>query len=323
MRRLKVNRVRIGGGITLCALLVLGALAPAVWGHTEYSLDIARLSSELRDDPDRVDLLLRRGRLFRFDGHPLASLADLNRADRLAPGRWDVVFERAITLAHLNHDDEADGELTRCLRLRPSFAAAYAERGYLRMRRGRSAQAIGDFSAALDLKPDIEWILARGNLQERAGDLAAAAEGYRDGLAKLEGAVLIRLALIRVETARGQYDEALALLDPVLKAAQIKTEWHLRRAEVLAAARRTRQADEELALALEAANRAVQRRGTAIHLVSRAKVLAAMHRTEDALADVGLAMRQSPKFRPAGALLGELQALSPNPKQADLAVRAD
>ena len=308
MYSLLLRRIGQKRRVLLWAMLVSAGAAGPSFAHTALSLDIARISGQLRNDPDRVDLLLRRGRLFRFDGNPLASLADLNRAGRLAPDRWDVVFERAMTLGSLNRDSAAERELTRCLALHRSLAVAYAERGKIRIRTGRQAAGIADLCRAIEMKPEIGWYLLRGRLQERPGELDAAAAGYRDGLGKLTGAVLIRLSLVRVDVARGKYDDALGVIDPVLRQAQIKTEWYLRRAEVLAAAGRSEQARGDLQKALDQANGALAKRRTAIHLVSRAKVFAAMHRSEDALADVRQAVRQSPKFREAAELLGELQA---------------
>ena len=103
-------------------------------------------------------------------------------------------------------------------------------------RSGRSAEAIADYTAALELEPRVELYLERGELLEAQGRLEEAAQGYRAGLEATHGALLMRLALIRVETARGRHAEALALVDEQLARAGVKTDWYLRRAEVLAAA---------------------------------------------------------------------------------------
>lgn len=312
-----------GYGMCLAAILILGCAAGNSWGHTELSLDIERISGELRNDPDRVILLVRRGRLYRRDGHPLASMADLNRAGRLAPDRWDVVFERAMTMVSLLRDSAAERELTRCLELHPSLAIGYAERGRIKARSGRRAAAIADFHKAIAIKPSVDWVLLRGQWQEQAGDLDAAATGYRDGMQQLKGPVLIRLALVRVEIDRGRFDAALAWIDPMLERASIKTEWYLRRAEVLAAAGRLSESQGDLSRALEAANDALRRRETAIHLVNRAKVHSAMNHQDAAIADLRRAVAAAPRYPPARELLSELESGGDKREKLHFVLRAE
>jgi len=312
---------RRGSGICLGVMLVLGSAAGEGRGHTELSLDIERISGKLRNDPDRVDLLVRRGQLFRRDGHPLASMADLNRAGRLAPDRWDIVFERAMTMVSLGRDEQADWELTRCLKMHPSLAIGYAERGKIKARSGRKAAAVADLNEAIGIKPSVDWVLLRGRLQEEAGQLDAAAMEYRDAMQRLNEPVLIRLALVRVEVARKHFEAALAWIDPALEGASIKTEWYLRRGDVLTAAGRLAEARGDLDRALKAANDALLRRETAIHLVNRAKVLSAMGQRDGAIADLRRAEAAAPHYLPARGLLNELESESGEREQSHFVLR--
>ncbi len=99
----------------------------------------------------------------------------------------------------------------------------------------------------------------------------------------------------------------LKLLDDELARASVKTEWYLRRADVLAASGQAEKAQLELERALAEANRVLKKRATAINLFSRAKVYIAMGRWEAAKRDLRVAVRKSPRFAEANALLKNLE----------------
>ena len=76
------------------------------------------------------------------------ALADYDTAVRLDKGNPKIYFNRAIALHSHGRDDEAIGDMGRVLVLGQSVAA-YEYRGYLFLRTGRRAQAIGDYQSAL------------------------------------------------------------------------------------------------------------------------------------------------------------------------------
>ena len=149
--------------------------------------------------------------------------------------------------------------------------------------------------------------LARGELQESLGLLDDAAAGYRAGLAQLRGAILVKLALIRVEIASKRYDQALEFIDQEIARAAVKTEWYLRRAEVLTTAHKKKEASQVLQQALAEANRVLSKRATALQLISRARVLRALGNTDAAVRDVELALTKSPRYQVAIDFLSELK----------------
>ncbi len=294
----------------LSALVIAGlllAVANVTVGHPGLHHDLERVSQALSKEPDRVDLLVKRGRLFRLDAHPRASLVDLDRAFRLAPDDRGVALERGLTLSTLRRDQEAEAELTRFIRLGGTASVAYAERGHVRARGRQLEPAIADYSAALERKPVVDVYLARAHVQEASGRLDAAAKGLSDGLSKLGGAVVLREALIRIETARRRFDVAIALIDEVLVTAQVKTEWYLRRGNVWKAAGDVAEARRDYDRALAEANRVLGRRVTAIHLCSRAKVHLGLGQTAEARRDLRAALEKSPRFAEARTLLAPLE----------------
>lgn len=287
-------------GMVLVALAATAAAA-----HPGLHHDIEGATAAIQKEPGRADLFVNRAFLFRLDEELDAALADLDHARELDLTNLRVAAERGMTLSALGRDKEADVELTRFVS-RGGTAPTFAERAKVRERLGRKREAVADLASAIALRPDIEFYVARGALQESLGDLAGAAEGYRDGRVKLGDAVALDLALIRVETGRKRYASALELIEAQLGRAPVKTDWYLRRAEVLAAAGRTKEAQADREAALREADAAIDRTGSGMNLYSRAKVQVALGRIEGAKHDLQLVLEKSPRFVEAREMLAEL-----------------
>lgn len=291
----------------LVCLALFGLGASDVRAHPGLHEDIVRATSALEQDPENADLYARRAHYYRLGGHLEEALTDLMRARNLEPGNMAVALGLGLTLSALGRDHEAEAELNRFISTGSRSVRAFSERAAVRARGGRFPEAIADYTEAIEIQRDIELYLRRGQLQEATGDLSAAVVGYFDGFEHLGGAVTLRLALIRVETQRGEYDSALAYIDQELQRAPVKTTWYLRRAEVLRAAGRAEEAELALDMALTEANQVIEKRATGIHLFSRAKVYAAMGRTDEARQDLENVLFRSPRFSAAQALMEQLE----------------
>lgn len=295
-----------------CLALGLGDLGyvQLATAHSDVDPEIAKVTAALVDDPNNVELLLRRGQLYRFNGKFANSLRDLEQAWLLDHDNRHVALERCRTLVALGRESDAEAALNQYLQEEsgPSRVMALAERAPLYARTGRAHLAIADFSEALTLYPTVELYLARGHLQEGLGQFAAAAAGYVEGLSQLPQNSILRRELIRVKTGQGLYPEALTLIDQELASASVKTEGYLWRAEVLAAMGQTEAADQARTQALEEANRAFAKRPTAIHLMARAKVYQALGQLEAAKQDLRLTVKTAPQLTEAHELLKKLEA---------------
>ncbi len=91
-----------------------------------------------------------------------------------------------------------------------------------------------------------------------------------------------------------------------LARASVKTDWYLRRADVLDAAGRTTEAQADRETALREADIAVERTGSGLQLYSRAKVQVALGRIEEAKQDLELVLEKSPRFAEAREMLAKL-----------------
>ena len=285
--------------------MLIALAATAAGAHPGLHHDIAAVCEAIEREPRKADLYVDRAYLERLGEEFDAALADLAEARKLEPGNLRVAAELGMTYSALGRDREADTELTAFVR-NGGTAPTFAERAKVRVRLGRLSDAVADYAAAIALKPDIEYYLSRGALQESLGEHAAAAQGYEDGRVKLGDAVTLDLALIRVETARGRYARALALIDRQLAAAPVKTDWYLRRADVLAAAGRAAEARADRQTALREADAAVEASGSGMHLYARARAQAALGQTDAAKRDLEMVLQKSPRFADAREMLAKL-----------------
>ena len=304
-RRLSVRSVLL---VALVCLTLVGLGPPEARAHPGLHIDIERATRSIESDPENAENYARRAHYYRLGGHLEESLADLEHGSELEPGNLAVVLGLGLTLSALGRDTEAEAELNRFISTGGISVRAYSERGAVRARNGRFQDAIADYTKAIEIQRDVELYLRRGALQEAIGELEAAALGYSEGLRDLGGAVTVRLALIRVETDRGEYDSALAYIDEELKRVPVKTNWYLRRAEVLQAAGKTSEAELALSQALAEANQVIEKRATGIQLFSRAKVYVALGRTDLAREDLVAVLLKAPRFTEAREMLEQLEA---------------
>ena len=286
------------------------AFVDMVAAHSDVDPTIAKITAKLVDEPNNVDLLLRRGQLYRFNGKFTDSLSDLDQAWLLDRKNLRIILERSRTLVALGRENEAQTGFEQCLEGKSGVARMIplVERAHLYTRTGQSDLAIADFSEAINLYPTVELYLARGRLQEGLGQFDAAVAGYRDGLSRLQQASILRRELIRITMIQGHYPEALIMIDKELASAPVKTEWYLRRAEVLSAMGQTEAMETARTQALTEANRAFAKRPTALHRVARAKVYQALGQIEAAKQDLRLAVAKAPRYTEAQDILKKLEA---------------
>jgi tetratricopeptide (TPR) repeat protein len=283
------------------------SLASQVGAHAGMDPEIHEITEQLEMEPDRVDLWIQRGQVYRSYRRYNESLQDLERAGELEPDNKKVVLERGLTLSAMGRHKEAEAALDLFLQEDPGpkRVFALAERGHIRERTGRKEQAIEDYTSVLRIQPSGELYLKRGKLQESLGRLEEAASGYEEGLARLGDSMLLKKGLIEIRIAQGKFDEALVLIDEQLTRFPSNTQWYLQRAQVLSQMGQNEEAGKTYDQALTQANRMLGKRQTAIHLLARAKILNAMGKREDAVRDLREALQKSPQFDEAEKLLQE------------------
>lgn len=294
---------------TLCfsvIVLIASTVVDPVFAHPGLHHDIQEISRSLALEPDRGDLLIRRARLLRLDARFLDALADLDHALLVSPDAAQLDLERGLTLSALRRDSEADAALTRHIEHGRASTDAYIERGHIRARGSHPETALADYSTALEQNPTVDIVVAKARVLESIGRVDEAAKDLSSGMKQLRGPVVIRDELIRIETIRKRFDVAIALIDEVIEKAAVKTEWYLRRGDVLRIAGDHNKAMHAYEMAMKEANRVLARRTSAIHLYGRAKAHIRLGQYPDAIRDLHAAIKRSPRFSKAKDLLKQL-----------------
>jgi len=303
----RMNRIGLARFVYTLALLVGASASTPATSHEGVEHDIERVSQALAEDPERVDLLLERAYYYGLAGRGDDALADLARAEHLEPANPRVALQRGFTLAQLGRNTEAEAELTRAIEAGAGGAGAYQKRAQLRLASTRPELALADFNQAIALQPTASLYLERGSLLESLGHWDEAAAGYRAGIESVGRVHSLRRGLIRVERMRGRHDEALRLIDEEIAEGSLAFVWHVERAKVLTELEKSEEAQRDLDRALAEVNTALRRRPTAGLLVARARVYLARGELEAARRDLEAALRKSPRYKPASALLAELE----------------
>ncbi len=293
---------------TSCLFVGLSLVVFPAPAHEGVSAEIAALGTRIQKEPTKTSLYIERAALFRREAKFPAALADLAIAQKLDPERREIVLEKGLTLAAKGEAKEAETLLTAFLATGIPSAKALDVRGKIREAAKRFVEARADYAAALALKADPELFLARGRMDETLAHWDDAARGYDEGMRTLAGAVVLRLALIRVENKRGRYDHAIRLVDEILPNLPVKTEWLLIRAEQHAAAGRSTNARQDREDALREADTRIAVRSTDFARMARAKALRALGRHEDAIKELEMVVSHSPKLDEARMLLDEIRA---------------
>ena len=287
---------------------MLVAMPKVCAAHPGLHHDIERVAALLVDHPDCSELYLQRAYYHRLEGDLFAALSDLHHAWQRDPTDSTIALETALTLSGLGEYSRAMEQIDQFFLSGGSSARGFVERARLKIQDGDCDGAILDFNSAIELKPDVEVFVERGEIQERLGRWNDAAVGYREGLLKTEGAHVLNAALIRTEIARAQYDAALAIIEEEIQKAAVPAEWNLQKAEVLKAAGRNTEATEVLRQALNHAHVAIQRKSTAFNLYTRARVYLALGERTEAIGDLQAARLKAPRFQKVSELLGEMNA---------------
>lgn len=300
----------------LAPILIAAFLAStAARSHEGIAAELKVLDERLRAQPSDAAALLDRAELHRLAGAPAHAAEDALRARGLLPGAPDApdasvarraALELGLALHALGHDDEASRELAGFVASGTGTLEAYVALAEIEMKKGRTTEAARAYRQAISLRPRPDEVLLLARLQIAEGDLSGAASTLEDGLARLSGAMVIRLALIDVERARGRTAHALYLVDEVLPTLPVRTKWLLLRADVLAAAGRTDEARADRGRALAAAERAFSRRPTPQLRLARARALWSLGKHAEARRDVALVLDRAPRDRDALALLASL-----------------
>lgn len=259
-------------GLTLGFLLLMGA--GLLQAHGPLHEQIQRLSLELESHPDRRDLLIERGTLYRVHELHSEALLDWERAALLDPKDATNDFRLGLAALGLRRTNAALERLERFAARSPESVPAQLAAAEACRMGGRPGEAVRHWTLAIGTaaEPRPEWFLDRAHSAGLAGlPPLEILSGLDAGIERLGPLPALQLKAVEIEVGRGAIDEALRRLSAMAERADRKERWLLRRAEVLAGAGRTDEARTEFLAARAALERLPERvrRGWAATEVTR------------------------------------------------------
>lgn len=218
--------------------LTLGSAT--AFGHGAYIERVARLMVALEQHPDDAALYLELADTRCEHEEWQLALEELDRADRLAPGKFPTDFFRGKAYLVGGKPAEARKALDRAIVREPANPSALTLRARAWAALGKSEESLTDYRAAwrttAQPEPDLvqevsDALMAQGHTEESLDILVVGM--------KKTGAVpgLVQLALDR-ERALGRFEDALARIDSLQRTAPRPEPWMAQRAALLAKAGR-------------------------------------------------------------------------------------
>lgn len=278
------------------AVVVIAAFALSAGGagaHEGLDEELEGIEGLMQLDPGNVGLAMERADLLLDLERPEEALEVLRR---VAPGDEHTESELTRRFAEAyaadGRDAEALQQLAWLVERGDDSARTHALRGAIYARVGDPEAAARALEQSMALGPNVDVALQWGSILEELGRGEQAARALRLGAEALDGAVVLREALVEVEARLGHFDAATDELAAIIASAAVAVPWRLRRAELLDAAGRGAEAAEERELALADAQRMVERRSSPAAYAWRATVWRALGDEQAAALDDAEAARR-------------------------------
>ncbi len=211
---------------------LLGGLAR---GHGGYHEELQRTDDEIAAHPHDGQHWYRRGLLNVLHGEWQTALVDLERADRLEPGKYATDWLRAQALMAGGRFEAAKSVLDDFVTKHPLHAGARAARARVLEKLKQHRAALEDFRAAVintqNPEPDLLIEVAEALVTQKHTDEAAdLIELHLKRIGHSPGLVMKALEL---DVALGRIDAALSRVDAMQKSAPRPEPWMAKRADVL------------------------------------------------------------------------------------------
>ncbi len=222
------------------AALALLLTAGSLCGHGAYDEELKRTDEQIAANPTDGQHWFRRGFLNVLHGEWQTALVDLERADRLEPGKYATDWLRGQALMAGGKFEAAKSVLDDFLVRFPQHGGALATRARVLSKLELHEAALADFRESLvktpNPEPDLVIEVAEALVaQQHAQEAADIIGQYLQQNAHSLGLVMKALEL---ELSLGRVDAALSRVDAMQKTAPRPEPWMAKRAAVLTQAGR-------------------------------------------------------------------------------------
>jgi tetratricopeptide (TPR) repeat protein len=293
--------------VARAAFVALTVAPGALVAHEGHAVTRHKLDARIAATPTDASALLDRASLARRTGRYADALRDLAALEKLDPSSRALRLERGLVRVAQRDFRRAKGDLDAFVGQGGKHPEAHRGRAAIARAAGQLELARAELDAAYRLRPTPDAALERGAVDEAAGRLDRAALGYREALADLSGAHTIRMALVRVEQARGDRRAALEALEPAIRDDGLAPSLLLLRADLRAGEGDSAAARRDREEALRRATDALARRATVLAATTRARALVALGRVEEAEPELDAIVARSPDQAEAREVLARVR----------------
>lgn len=247
-------------------LLCCCTIASTALGHGDTHEQIEVLDALLEQNPDHVASLLERADIQRRHRNFDEALDDLNRARSLSPANNTVYYLTGLTLLEQGEFSEAETSLQIFIGRSPSSPRGHQALAKVFSQQERHLDAAQAYGLAIENQstPTPDYYLARAHAYMAAGKpyLPQALEGLKEGIALMGPLLTFQRLAIEIEIAQENYQNAIDRVDRILRDADRKEAWLVKKAKVLSSMGREDEANQQFLLAERAIGLLPQRTRT-------------------------------------------------------------
>ncbi|GEM_PF-1263401 len=257
------------------------------------------------------NLLFYRGYIYQTQGNLAQAMADWAAAIKLDPTFALAYYNRGVACFAQGKLDQAIAEYSAAIASDPKFPLAYNNRGWTLIKQGDYAQALSDLDHALALDPKFALALSnRGYAHQAQGNLAQAIADYSGAIAADPGLAMAYSNRSWAHYLQGDIDRALADGNHAVKLNPQLAIAYVNRSAALIQ-------KNDLDRALADLDQAIALAPTlAMAFSNRSAVYIGKNRLDDAIADSGRAIALDPTLAMAYFNRGAAYHLQDNLAQA-------
>lgn len=228
--------------LSLCAqgAFLIGFTPILLCAHGTHGQLMEVVNRKLESSPTDANLWVQRGILNLEHEDAAQAIDDLEKAERLAPGKLPTLWLKGRALEFSGKLPEARAALDVHLLRFPDHAAGYTSRARVLVKLGARDEALADYRTALAKSPDAEPDLVHeaAVALNVSGHCDEALKVLDAGLKRLGETPSLALKALEIEVKAGRYDSALARVETLQKSAPRAEPWMAKRAELLGQAGR-------------------------------------------------------------------------------------
>jgi tetratricopeptide (TPR) repeat protein len=216
-------------------VLVFCCSTAILFAHGTHGQLMEAINRKLESSPDNANLWYQRGFLNLEHEDPAQALADLEKAENLAPGKLPTFWLKGQALELSGRHPEARAAFDVHIQRFPDDGRGYSSRARILLKLGAPQEALADYRKSLAKSPDAEPDL----VQEAAVALDAngspeeAIQVLEAGMKRLGQIPSLTIRALEIEMKTGRYDSALARVETIRKSAPRQEPWMAKRAEML------------------------------------------------------------------------------------------